>query len=515
MSTLPRVRAAASAVALCAAPCAFAQGLDLEVFATVASPTFVASPPGDTARVFVLERAGRVRIVKDGVLLPTAFLDIVPLVSTFFERGLLGLAFHPDYDANGRFFVYYNDLSGATQVVEYAVSGGDPDLADPTPVQPILSQAQPAANHNGGCLQFGPDGMLYIGLGDGGASASTAQDPTTNLGKMLRLDVDLPPPHVPPDNPFVGVAGTNDEIWAFGLRNPWRFSFDRATGDLWIADVGQSEREEVDFQPAASTGGENYGWPCLEGTRCTGSPACSCADSSLDAPIHEYTHAEGCSITGGYVYRGAAMPALRGTYFFADYCSASVWTLRWVDGEVTDLRDRTSELAGLAIPVSFGEDAAGELYVCSLGGTVYKIVPDCGTTSYCRAEPNSTGFPTELSSSGTLGVAANDFTLEAAHAVPGQFGLFFYGAAPLEIPFGNGYLCAGAGGAGLFRLNPPQLASGAGAASRLVDFTAPPAGSGAGRIDPGSTWYFQFWHRDPGVGASFNLSGGLGALFCP
>jgi len=273
-------------------------------------------------------------------------------------------------------------------VAEYQVSG-NPDLADPKSARTVLTVAQPQLNHNGGMLAFGPrDGYLYISLGDGGGAndpGNHAQNRNSLLGKMLRIDVDRRDPGlgyaIPPTNPFKGVAGTRDEIWALGLRNPWRFSFDRLTGDLYIADVGQSAREEVDFQPASSKGGENYGWRCMEGNACTGLTGCTCNAAGLTLPVFDYTHAQGCSITGGYVYRGCAIPGLSGTYFFADFCSNRIWTFRVVGGKAVGVQERSAELApggGLGIQsiTSFGEDGRGELYLTDLyGGELFKIVP--------------------------------------------------------------------------------------------------------------------------------------------
>lgn len=369
----------------------------VQVASGLTRPVFVTAPPGDAHRIFIVEQrsgnVGRVRIVNldTGVLYATPFLSVSG-VSTGSEQGLLGLAFHPAYAENGYFYVNFTRADGDTVVRRYTVSA-DPDVADPNSAQTVLIVDQPYGNHNGGWLGFGPDGYLYVALGDGGDAndpQNRAQNVESLLGKMLRLDVDgddFPAdPNanyaIPPTNPFVGVVG-RDEIWAYGLRNPWRNSFDRLTGDLWIADVGQSAREEIDFQPASSPGGENYGWRCMEGTLCTGLSGCTCNAPELIDPIYEYSHALGCSITGGYVYRGTAVCDLRGTYFFADYCAASIWTFRYEGGTVTDFRDRTEELdpngpATINSITSFGEDARGELYVCDLGGEVYRIVAAAG-----------------------------------------------------------------------------------------------------------------------------------------
>jgi len=358
----------------------------------VPAPLYVTYAPGDSDRIFIVSQQAKIYVYRSGELLATPFLDLASVVLCCGERGLLGLAFHPDYANNGSFFVNYTDVGGNTVVARYQVSS-DPDVALPSG-EIVLRIPQPEANHNGGWIEFGPDGYLYIATGDGGGS----YDPQNNgqnivgelLGCLLRIDVDgddwpddpLRNYAVPPDNPFVGIEG-EDEIWAYGLRNPWRNAFDPITGELYIADVGQATIEEINVQPAGSTGGENYGWRCKEGTSCTGAGGCACDDPSLVAPIYEYEHTttpRRCSITGGEVYRGCALPHLVGSYFFADYCSGEIWTFRLVDGAVTDLQDRTDELApggGRMIVgvTSFGRDAYGELYICDLGGEVFKIVP--------------------------------------------------------------------------------------------------------------------------------------------
>jgi glucose/arabinose dehydrogenase len=346
-------------------------------------PVFACSPSGDLERLFIVEQPGRIKILDliGGTVGGTPFLDISSLVSFSGERGLLSMAFHPDYDANGTFFVNYTNNSGNTVIARYTVSG-DPDVADPGSAVILKTINQDFSNHNGGQVQFGPDGYLYVGMGDGGSAGDPyqrAQDPGSLLGKMLRLDVDNPPDFIPSDNPFVGRPPL-DEIWALGVRNPWRFSFDRLTDDLYIADVGQNAWEEIDFQPAASTGGENYGWDCMEGTHCYGGGACTCGDPSLKLPIYEYSHGVGCSITGGYVYRGCAVPDLQGTYFFADYCSDKIWSFRYDGVSITDFTERTAELVpdvgSISSISSFGEDVAGEHYICDLyGGELFKIVP--------------------------------------------------------------------------------------------------------------------------------------------
>ncbi|MBL1218084.1 MAG: glucose dehydrogenase [Planctomycetes bacterium] len=364
----------------------FGQELTTERVASgFAIPVLVTAPTDDPDRIFIVEQGGLIRIADrsgNGVY-PDPFLDISDRVRSGGERGLLGLAFHPDYDNTGYLFVNYTNSSGATTVARFSVSANNPDLADPASEKILLTVSQPYSNHNGGNIVFGPDGYLYIGMGDGGSGndpGNRAQNPLEFLGKILRIDVDNGDPYgIPADNPFVNDPGTLDEIWAIGVRNPWRWSFDRETGDLWIGDVGQSAREELDFQPADSPGGENYGWRCMEGFRCTGLDGCNCNGPELTLPIYDYTHAGGrCSVTGGYVYRGPSIPLLAGTYFFADYCAADIWSFRYDGSQMSEFTDRTVELDpgnGQAIDFipSFGEDGLGELYIVDIEGEVYRL----------------------------------------------------------------------------------------------------------------------------------------------
>ena len=331
------------------------------------------------ARLFIVEQTGRIRIVSGGSLLATPFLNIASQISTGGERGLLGLAFHPDYVANGRFFVFYTRTDGDLQVSEFLRSDSDANLADAGSERPILQIEHSAySNHNGGMLAFGPDGYLYVGTGDGGGGGDplgSGQNRDSRLGKLLRIDIDTASPSVPydvpPTNPFVGTAG-DDLIWSYGLRNPWRFSFDPATDDLWIGDVGQGAWEEVDVARSSAGGGRglNFGWNVLEGDHCYN--ATTCVRTGKTAPVAEYPHGTGdCAIGGGYVYRGAASPLLVGRYLFGDYCSGRIWSLEAAgptpQAEVL-LADTTLQIS------SFGEDAAGEIYVVALVGTIYRIV---------------------------------------------------------------------------------------------------------------------------------------------
>jgi glucose/arabinose dehydrogenase len=343
----------------------------------LASPLDAQAAPGDAARLFVVEQGGRIRIVRGQTLSATPFLDVSSRISCCGERGLLGLAFHPAYAQNGRFYVNYTNPQGHTHVSEFRVSS-NPDVADAGSERQLLFVAQPFSNHNGGGLAFGPDGRLYIGLGDGGSGGDpqgNGQFLGTHLGKMLRIDVDGGMPYaVPADNPFRSTAGAQPEIWALGLRNPWRFSFDRSTGELYIADVGQSAREEVNVA-ASGRGGQNYGWNVMEGTACF-RPASGCNQGGLTLPVIDYGRNVGGSVTGGYVYRGCRLPGYVGTYFYGDFVSGAIRSFRFQNGQATDARDWTSTIGrNVGNVSSFGQDAEGELYVVDYDGELFRIEP--------------------------------------------------------------------------------------------------------------------------------------------
>jgi glucose/arabinose dehydrogenase len=335
-------------------------------------PLALSHAPGDAMRQFVLEQDGRVLLIKAGTVAEHPFADLRSVVSTGRERGLLGLAFDPNFDVNGRVFVHYTGQRGETVIAQYRVDPANADRLDHESARIILSVDQPSPNHNGGPLVFGPDGFLYLGLGEGTAGGdpmNNGQNLNVLLGKVLRLDVSQGDGYqIPADNPFVGQAGRG-EIWAYGLRNPWRVSFDRATGDMWIADVGESQVEEINLQPAGSRGGENYGWRIFEGTRVNDANQ---TIANHTPPAHEYTRQEGgCAVIGGYVYRGETVPSLVGTYLFGDYCSGQVWGLRRV-GDAWERRDLMKTSFRIS---NFGQDVDGELYVIDYAGGLYKLVP--------------------------------------------------------------------------------------------------------------------------------------------
>jgi len=354
-------------------------GVTLEpIVSGLSSPVGITNAGDGSGRLFVNELTGKIRIIDpDGTLRAVAFVDLSDRLVAGGEQGLLGVAFHPDYATNGRLFVHYSRAGDGATVVSELTASADRESASVGSERVLLTQDQPFANHNGGQIAFGPDGYLYIGLGDGGSGGDpygNGQNRQTLLGKILRIDVDASPAPgreyaIPEGNPYAagGVApGAGlPEIWAFGLRNPWRFSFDRASGDLYIGDVGQNAWEEIDRQPADSRGGENYGWNAYEASHCFS----SCEGISAVGPIAEYGHDQGCSVTGGYLYRGARQPAMVGTYLFGDYCSGTIFTLPAVDLTATHLAD-----TGLQIS-SFGEGEDGEIYLADLSaGGVYRVL---------------------------------------------------------------------------------------------------------------------------------------------
>ncbi|MGZ8528677.1 MAG: PQQ-dependent sugar dehydrogenase [Candidatus Limnocylindrales bacterium] len=349
-----------------------------KVAGNLSSPVFVTNAGDASGRLFIVEQGGRIKILQGGVVLAAPFLDIHTKVSKSGERGLLGLAFHPDYAVNGKFYVYYTDTKGRIAIAVYHRSTGDPNRASSTG-SVLLRISKPYANHNGGTLAFGPDGYLYLGTGDGGSAGdpgNRAQDLGSLLGKILRINVNgrtsARPYIIPKTNPYVGKTGL-DQIWARGVRNPWRFSFDSVTGDLWIGDVGQNRYEEIDRSTAASGGGraKNYGWRVVEGDSCY-RPATGCSKSGKKIPLAVYGHSKGCSVTGGYVYRGTEYSVLVGGYLFADFCSGRIWAVT-AQGAA---RQTPRQLLDSTLMISsFGQAEDGSLYVTDLrNGGVWKVV---------------------------------------------------------------------------------------------------------------------------------------------
>ena len=418
------------------------------VVAGLDNPVRVTAPNGDS-RLFVVERPGRIRVFDLDGTSRGVFLDIASQVSSGGERGLLGLAFPPDYAVSGRFYVNFTNANGDTRIDRFSVDPGDPDRALASSQENLLVIAQPASNHNGGELAFGPDGMLFVGMGDGGSS-DNAQDDQTLLGKMLRLDVSPASGYaVPADNPFVATAPL-DEIWALGLRNPWCFSFDRMTGDLYIADVGQSTLEEIDILAVDDDSGQNLGWSLMEGDACY-SPSSGCNDGSLMMPVYTYTHGGSpyrCSISGGLVYRGDAVPSLQGRYLFSDYCSGQIWAMTWTPDQgvtaVDDLTDELGPVGGYDSVVAFGQDGHDEMYIVDMGaGTVYglegasPVIPGAGGPVLEQNVPNpfnpSTRIDYRLAEAGHVTLQILDLaghrlaTLVAAEQPEGPHRVFWDG----------------------------------------------------------------------------------------
>jgi len=338
----------------------------------LSNPLYLTAPSNDT-RLFIVEQRGTIRVVKNGTLLPAFYLDIRGKLTSGGERGLLGMAFHPNFAQNGFFFINYTDLNGDTKVERYQATPSS-DVADANSGTHVLGIPQPFANHNGGHLLFGPDGMLWIGTGDGGSGGDpqgNGQKTTTLLGKMLRVNVNTLPYTIPSNNPFAGQTANRPEIWGIGLRNPWRYSFDRTTNLLYVADVGQNAWEEIHVVPSTQAS-VNYGWNTMEGRHCYA--ATTCTQTGLDIPVIEYGHDGGnCSIAGGFVYRGSAVPGLTGHYLYSDLCTGFLKSFKYSNGTATDQRDWTVPELGSVL--SFGEDANGELYILSANGTVYRIDP--------------------------------------------------------------------------------------------------------------------------------------------
>jgi len=428
MSPTAFLRRAALAIVLFAFP-ASAQVMVGGQFVTsgLTQPTFITHAPGDATRMFITEKAGRIKILQGTSILPTPFLDIASSVSSSqLEFGLLGLCFDPDYTTNGFFYVNYIELGTGNSIIARFTVTANPNVADPASRFPILKLIQPSGNHRAGWLDFGADGYLYVPFGDGGPENDPnnhAQDPAILQGKIVRIDVtgdDFPADannnyRIPPTNPFVGQPGFAPEIFALGLRNPFRCSFDRLTHDLYIGDVGQGAREEISFL-GAGTSGQNFGWRCTEGNFCPGNTGCTCMAPTLTPPIHDYTHSLGASVTGGHVYRGTAIAGLQGTYFFGDWGSSRVWSFRYSGGVVSEYTDRTAQLAPptgqtINFVVSFGEDLNGELYVLDYGGgEVFKIVSVADTIlpQITITSPSSAPVFDTTATSVTLGGTASD-----------------------------------------------------------------------------------------------------------
>ncbi len=564
----------------------------IRVASGLARPLFVTAPAGDTQRAFIVEQrtnaaVGQIRIldITTNTLQATPYLSIAG-VSSSDEEGLLGLAFHPQFATNGYFFVYYT-VGGNNTVRRFQATAPftTSTTADAASNTQVITFSHPTnSNHNGGWIGFGPDGYLYIGTGDGGSAndpPGNAQNLNAYLGKMHRLDIDgddFPGDttrnyRIPAGNPFAGGGGL-PEIWAYGLRNPWRNAFDTATGQLYIADVGQNAWEEIDVEPP-NTPGRNYGWRCTEGNNCTGLSGCTCGSAGLTGPVHVYSHSSGCSITGGFVYRGSAICGLAGTYFFADYCQSTIWSFKYTGTNNPPVTNRTAELApGGSLSISgitgFGTDGFGEIYICERGtganGEVYKIVPGaitdcnangihdgCDIANATSLDANANGIPDECESSITpfcfgdgTGLAcpcgnsgapgngcanslgpnganlagtgsasvSNDSLLLIGSGMPNSSVLYFQGTnqagGGAGTAFGDGKRCAGGS---VIRLATKTNTSGQSTYPEILD---QPISIRGGITGGPQTRTYQAWYRNAAAFCTvdtFNLTNGLSVVW--
>ena len=502
--------------------------------AGLTSPIGFAALPGDD-RLFVVELGGLVKILAGGAVQPTPFLDASPHIVANALTGLRAIEFHPDYDTNGFVYVWHDAADPmSTALIDivcarFTRSVGSPDMVDPASYVEIFRTDQDTRGHGGGSLHFGPDGMLYIGLGDGGLQEDPncrSQDLSQHMGSILRVDVDGAFPYaIPPDNPFVSVPGAQPEIAHYGMRHHWKWSFDRDRGDLWIADVGGALREEVSFIRAGQLG-RNLGWKTLEGTVCKNADHCGqvvdpCAASSYTRPVFEYEHSLGCSITGGFVYRGTAIPGLVGAYVCGDYCTGRLWSLRFDGVALTELLERDAVFPtgepGFTGLVAFGEDGHSELVCADLGtGRIFRLVAECGALATCEGALNSVGLRGSLRFSGSTDLGSNNAAFAVDSLPPQTTVVLFYGPEAGDEMLGNGTLCIGGGTVGLFRVG-VEGATATGNAAFSLDLASLPFSGGPGQVTAGSTWFFQAWYRDVGgpLGAPSNLSGGVALTFCP
>jgi glucose/arabinose dehydrogenase len=426
----------------------------LRIASGFSSPLWIGSPPGDMERLFIVEQnTCDIEIITVGGVAIGKFLDLTGKVNTGAnERGLLGMAFDPDYANNGFFYVNYTRSGDAATIVERYTVSANPNIADAGSGLTIFGPiAQPQSNHNGGGLAFGGDGKLYIGMGDGGASndagsghvaGGNAQSGEQILGKLIRINSDG---SIPADNPFVGTAGFQDAIWAYGLRNPWRFAFDPDNGNLWIGDVGQFAIEEVDFALGSSTGGENYGWRCMEGFNCTGLSGCTCNAPGLTLPVQTYGHGGGnCSVTGGAVYRGDKIPDFAGRFFYGDYCSGRVWTLLWdgmsVGDQLFHLAEISTAQGGQSVDfiTSFGTGGDGEVYIVDQGGEIFRIIPDTAFEGIGSALAGTNGKPI-LSGEGSM-VVGTSGAVHLTNALPSSPAALYIALSEGSAPFKGGVL---------------------------------------------------------------------------
>ena len=494
-------------------------------------PMDVVTKPRDS-RMYIVDLAGTVHILDAGQLSPTPFLDVSSRIRAAFPTGLRGMAFHPNYGLNG--FVYvsfdFDDPSGNTLfgIARLTRSATQPDQVDPNSFVELLREPQYIIGHSASRLVFGPDGMLYAALGDGGLRDDpdcNAQNHQRLMGSMLRIDVDGAFPYaIPPDNPFLSDPNVRDESWHLGMRHPWKWSFDSATGDLWIADVGNDRWEEINWV-APGQGGHNFGWSVMEAHECFALSSCPpsslpCGHPGYTPPVYAYDHTVGCSIIGGFIYRGSAAPELWGRYLFSDFCTSNIWSLHWDGSQTSDLQSHSQNLLSLNggtldQPFGFAQDPSGELLVMDFADQeIYRFVTDCHVESFCPQGPNSLGAPAGMTWTGTPSLQSGDLTLHVSGMPPGTMGHVFYSAAQTLVPFAQSLLCVGTH-VRYYRL-PTFVANGLGRGHCPLNFAAKPLGSGSGQVQSGSTWFFQAWYRDPGAqpGLESTLSNALRVSFC-
>ncbi|MEM9379701.1 MAG: PQQ-dependent sugar dehydrogenase [Planctomycetota bacterium] len=524
--SLPVLLALASLPASPLTAPALAQEMEaIQIGSVFGRPTAIAFAPGVTHQFYVATKNGRIYIVRGGSVAGT-LLDLTPDVYSQGESGLLGFIFDPDFATNRQFYVAYTQDTnqGDSMLSRFTMMPGSDDIADPASEQILWGPiVQTTGGHKAGDLEFGPDGMLYHSLGDGDASSSgghdTAQVLSDPRGKILRFDVDLPYPHIPADNPFVGVPGVDERIWAYGFRNPFRIEVDSVTGDVYVGDVGTSRWEEVNRLPAG-VGGINAGWPCMEGPECRSHPACSCPSGSITGPIFSLSQQpphNACSIMMGVVYRGAAMPSQRGNLLFADFCTGRYYMMEDPAGaaNVVEVTSQLNPVAGVfSFAVDFATDHEGEIYVAEhYSGDLWRIVPRCGFQVYCSSTANSSGRAASISALGSSSIASANMTLEVSDLPASSFGFFLVSQTQTFAPNlggGQGNLCLGSP---IFRWsNRIQTSSAAGQVSMFTDLTDLPS---MVQVDAGLTWNFQYWTRDANPSATSNTSDGLSVTFCP
>ena len=494
-------------------------------------PVDIQSRPDDD-RFFVAERRGLIRIVEGGLPRPQPFADLSAHVTTTGDTGLRAFAFAPDYPATGHVFAWFDAENGTDGVdgvlVRLTVLGSNPDRLDAASMVELLRVPQDGRSHGGGHIGFDLEGRLLLGIGDGmpgGDPYCRAQDRSNLLGTMIRIDVSGELPYtIPADNPFLEVPGVRPEILHFGLRHPWKWCVDPGTGDLWIADVGQAEREEVDLVPMGGAG-LNFGWPAVEGTECYGDSGCAspppCVDPTYTAPVFEYAHGLGCSITGGYVSETTSVDELRGSFVFTDFCSHRIWSAHAeLDGTVNVIEHGVTIYpagANLVLPVTFGIDGEGEMLIADyVDGEIYRVAPAESFLAICDGAPNVVGAGAPMSTAGSTSMSLNDLVLNVDSTAPYTLGILFYGPESTSLPGGNGIRCVDSGSLSLFRAG-VRLASGSGSMSFDVDLNSEPFNAGLSQVQVGSTWVFQAWYRDVGgpLGYSTNFSGAIAARFRP